>query len=128
MLEVGLAQFFATASLYQLLSYDELSRRYAIYEALPREFWLLFGVVALTCAIVLVRARSWPILKSVAASVLAIQGALFATLYASYAGFYPSLLMWSLWTLLPIVVAATVATATYMCMPRRQSGPWLMRS
>ena len=125
-LEVGLAQFFATASLYQLFSYDELAQRYAVYQALPREFWLVFGIFALLCAIGLVRVRSSPIIKSIAASVLAVQGALFATLYASYSGFYPSLLMWSLWTLVPVVVAVFVATTTFSVIPERQSRPRLM--
>jgi len=42
-----------------------------------------------------------------------VQGVLFAGLYAYYAGFYPSLLMWSLWTLVPVIVAAFIAYARF---------------
>jgi hypothetical protein len=110
-LQVLLALFFTMGAVNQLFNYDELTKRYVVYKALPRKFWVVYGIVSLLCALGLVLTKAGPLVTPIAALVLAVQGALFARLYAYHAGFYPSLLMWSLWTLGPVIVAAFIAYA-----------------
>jgi hypothetical protein len=70
-------------------------------------------VSALLCARALVLTKVWRLATPIAAVVLAMQGVLFAGVYAHYAGFQPSLAMWSLWTLGPVVIAAFIAYARF---------------
>jgi DoxX-like family len=112
-LQVVLALFFTMASLNQLFDYDKLAQQYAIYKALPQGFWVVYGVIALLCALGLVLTKVWPLATPIAAIVLAVQGVIFAGLYAHYAGFQPSFLMWSLWTLGPVIMAAFIAYARF---------------
>lgn len=115
-LQVVLALFFTMASVNQLFNYDKLAQQYVIYRTLPQGFWVVYGIVALLCALGLVLTKAGPLVTPIAALVLAMQGALFAGLYAYYAGFEPSLLMWSLWTLSPVIMAAFIAYARFPAM------------
>ncbi|HEV2677132.1 MAG TPA: DoxX family protein [Aliidongia sp.] len=108
-LQVALALFFCMASMNQLFSYAKLSQQFAIYKALPQGFWVVYAIVALFGALGLVLTSVWPVATPIAAATLAVQGLVFAALYARYAGFRPSVLMWGLWTLGPVVVAAFIA-------------------
>ena len=110
-LQVLLALFFTMASVNQLFNYDKLAQQYVIYRDLPHGFWVVYAIVALLCAAGLVLTKAGPLVTPIAAVVLAVQGLIFAGLYAHYAGFYPSFLMWSLWTLGPVIVAAFIAYA-----------------
>ncbi|HEV8021935.1 MAG TPA: DoxX family protein [Candidatus Lustribacter sp.] len=108
-LQVVLALFFTMASANQLFNYDQLARQYAIYRALPQGFWAIYAIVALSCAAGLVLTKVWPQVTPISALILVVEGVVFAGLYAYYAGFAPSVLMWSLWTLGPVIVAAFIA-------------------
>lgn len=112
-LQVVLALFFTMASVNQLFNWDKLAQQYVIYGALPQGFWIVYATVSLLCALGLVLTKVWPPVTASAALVLAVQGVLFPGLYAYYAGFYPSLLMWSLWTLVPVIVAVFIAYARF---------------
>jgi hypothetical protein len=112
-LQVGLALFFTMASVNQLFNYNTLAEQFIIYRVLPQGFWIVYAIVALMCALGLVLTRVTPMVTPVAALVLAVQGAVFAGLYAYHAGFLPSVLMWGLWTLGPVIVAAFIASARF---------------
>jgi hypothetical protein len=112
-LQVTLALFFAMASMNQLFNYPKLSQQFEIYRALPRAFWAVYAVVALCGAVGLVLTSFWPLATPVAAAMLALQGLIFAGLYARFAGFKPSVLMWGVWTLGPVVIAAFIAYARF---------------
>jgi hypothetical protein len=110
---VVLALFFTMASVNQLFNYEKLAQQYAIYKVLPQGFWVAYGIVSLLCAVGLVLTNAGPLVTPIAALVLAVQGVIFAGLYAYYAGFHPSVLMWSLWTVGPVIVAAFIAYARF---------------
>lgn len=112
-LQVILALFFGLASINQLFNFDNLSEQYLIYRNLPHGFWVGYAIVSLVCVIGLLITRVWPQATPIAASVLAVQGLVFAGLYAYHAGFQPSLLMWAAWTLVPVILAAFVAYARF---------------
>jgi hypothetical protein len=112
-LQVALALFFAMAAVQQLFNYDKLTEQFAIYKALPRPFWVGYAIISLACAVGLVLTMVSPVITPIAALVLTVQGLIFASLYAHYAGFRPSFAMWAGWTLSPVVVAAFIAYARY---------------
>jgi hypothetical protein len=124
-LQVALALFFTMASVNQLFNYGYLAQQYVIYRAMPQGFWAVYAIVALACAVGLVLTKAAPRVTPIAALVLAVQGLLFAGLYAYYAGFNPSFLMWSLWTLGPVIVAAFIAYAR-LSSTRKPSGQTLV--
>ena len=112
-LQAALAAFFAMAALQQLFNYDKLTEQFAIYKAVPRPFWVGYALISLACALGLVLTVAGPMVTPVAAAVLAVQGLIFAGLYAHYAGFRPSFAMWAGWTLTPVAVAAFIAYGRY---------------
>ena len=112
-LQVLLALFFTMGAVNQLFNYRKLARQYIVYRAVPRGFWAIYGSVALVCALGLIMTKVVPLATPVAAVILAVQGAIFAGLYARHAGFRPSFAMWSLWTVSPVVIAAFVAYARF---------------
>ena len=111
-----LALLFAAGSVQQLFTYDKLAGQYAIYKALPQAFWIGYAVVAILCCLGLLLTRVWPIATPIAATVLAVQGVIFASLYAYHAGFQPSFAMWAAWTLGPVAIAAFIAYARFSSM------------
>ena len=111
--QVFLALFFALASLQQLFNFEKLAREYAIYRAVPRGFWTGYGIVSLLCAVGLVLTDVWPLVTPIAALVLAVQGVAFAALYAHHAGFRPTFVKWSLWTLGPVALSVFIAYARF---------------
>ena len=115
-LQVLLALLFAMGSVQQLFNYDKLAGQYAIYKALPQPFWIGYAIVAVLCCLGLVLTRVWPIATPVAATILAVQGVIFAGLYAYHAGFQPSFMMWAAWTLGPVAVAAFIAYGRFASM------------
>ncbi|HEV2267980.1 MAG TPA: DoxX family protein [Steroidobacteraceae bacterium] len=108
-----LALFFASASLQQLFNFEKLARQYPIYRAVPRRLWIGYAVVSLSCAVGLVLTDVWPLVTPIAALILAVQGLAFAALYAYHAGFRPTFVMWSLWTLGPVALATFIAYARF---------------
>jgi len=108
-LQIVLALFFTMGAAQKLFNYQNIAEQYAIYKALPQGFWVGYAIVSLLCALGLVLTKVAPAITPIAAVVLAVQGIIFASLYAHYAGFRPSVLMWGLWTLGPVVIAAFIA-------------------
>lgn len=118
-LQVVLALFFTMASMNQLFNYEKLAQQYAIYKALPQGFWIVYAIVSLLCALGLVLTKVAPPVTPLAAMILVVQGLIFAALYAHYAGFQPSFMMWSTWTLGPVVVAAFIAYARFSALAQQ---------
>ena len=115
-LQVMLALFFTMGAVQQLFNYDKISKQYVIYKVLPRGFWAGYGSLTLLCALGLILTMVWPLVTPIAALILAVQGAFFAGLYAYHAGFRPSFLMWALWTVVPVAVAAFISYATFSAL------------
>lgn len=109
--QVLLALFFGSASVQQLFNFEKLAHQYPIYRDVPRGFWIGYGIVSLLCAVGLVLTRVWPLVTPIAALILALQGLVFAALYAYHAGFRPTFVKWSLWTLGPVALATFIAYA-----------------
>src|SRR4029453_3187842 len=112
-LQVFLALFFTMAAANQLFNYQKLTEQYAIYKALPQPFWVVWAIISILCALGLVLTIIAPQATPIAALVLAVQGAIFAGLYAYHAGFRPTFAMWAMWTLGPVIVAAFIAYARF---------------
>lgn len=108
-----LALFFTMGAVQQLFNFDTISKQYVIYRVLPRAFWAVYGSVTLLCALGLLLSPVWALATPIAASVLVVQGAVFAGLYAYHSGFRPSFLMWALWTVTPVILAAVIAYARF---------------
>jgi len=115
-LQVMLALLFAAGSVQQLFTYDRLAEQYPIYKALPQAFWAVYAIIAILCCLGLLLTRVWPIATPIAATVLVVQGVIFAALYAYHAGFQPSFAMWAAWTLGPVAVAAFIAYGRFASM------------
>jgi len=112
-LQVVLALFFTMAAVNQLFNYNKLTEQFAIYQAVPRAFWVGYAIISLLCAVGLVVTMLAPGITPIAALILAVQGSIFAGLYAYHAGFRPSVLMWGLWTVGPVVIALFIAWARF---------------
>jgi len=108
-LQVVLALYFGMAAVNQLFNYDKLVQQYAIYKDLPQGFWIVYGIVALLCAIGMFLTKAGRLITPISALVLTVQAILFAGLVARYDGFGPSVFAWAFWTLVPAIVAAFIA-------------------
>jgi hypothetical protein len=108
-LQIVLALLYTIASLNQLFNFKNIAQQYAVYRDLPQGFWIAYAIVTLLCVLGLLLTKVGRLVTPIAALVLAVQGILFAWLYAHDAGFYPSVLMWGIWTLGPVIIAAFIA-------------------
>lgn len=112
-IQILLAIFFTLGAANQLFNYDRIAEQYIVYRSVPQLFWIVYASIALLCTLGLVMTKVWPLGTAIAALVLAVQGTLFAGLYAYHAGFEPSFVLWAFWTLTPVVLASFVAWARF---------------
>ena len=108
-LQIMLVLLIGMGSVNQLFNFEDISRQYAPYKALPRTFWTAYAIIALACAIGLLSTRISPKITAIAAMVFFAQSLAFAAIYAHSAGFKPSIAMWAVWTLGPAAVAGFIA-------------------
>jgi hypothetical protein len=103
-LQIVLALLILMGSANQLFNYDAIAQLYPVYKEVPHAFWIIYAIVALAGAAGLVLTKALPRATPIAALVLAIEGIIFAVLYAKYDGFVPNVAAWALWTLVPVAL------------------------
>ena len=113
-LQVVLAMYLSMGAVNQLFNYDKLKQQYVIYQALPQGFWVVYGTITLLCALGLFLTKAGRLITPIAALVLALESVLFVGVYAHFAQFSLSLLIWGG---VPAIVAAFIAYARFSIKP-----------
>jgi len=86
-LQILTALLYAASGFMKLFMFDKVSKDVPSFGALPRQGWMLLGVVELVCMVGLIvpGAFHWhPMLTVVAASVLAIESLIFIGVHLKY--------------------------------------------
>ena len=71
----------------KLFMFDKISGKVPSFGALPRQAWMLLGILELVCVVGLIIPavlRRWPALAGVAAAVLALESLVFIWVHVKY--------------------------------------------
>ena len=81
------ALLYAASGVMKVFMFDKISADVPSFGALPRQMWMLLGIVELVCVIGLIvpMALNWhPELTAVAAAVLAVESLVFIGVHVKY--------------------------------------------
>jgi len=81
------AFLFAASGVMKVFMFDQISDEVAAFGALPRQVWLVLGIIELCCVVGLIAPgafRWYPILTVIAAGVLAMENLVFVWVHVQY--------------------------------------------
>jgi len=94
-LQAFAALVYGSSGTMKIFMFDKISAEVPSFGALPREVWMVLGILELVCTVGLIvpGAAHWrPVLTVVAATVLAIESLVFIWVHVKY-GETPSIIM-----------------------------------
>ena len=81
------ALLYGASGTMKLFMFDKISGKVPSFGALPRQAWMLLGILELVCVVGLIIPavlRRWPALAGVAAAVLALESLVFIWVHVKY--------------------------------------------
>ncbi len=105
-LQVLAALLYAASGIMKVFMFDRISKDVRSFDALPRQAWVVLGIVELTCTVGLIipAALRWhPALTVIAAAVLAIESIVFVWVHAQYHEIAPIVLSGTLGLFLVLI-------------------------
>ena len=94
-LQILAALVYTASGVMKVFLFDKVSKDVRSFDALPRQVWMVLGIVELICTVGLIvpAALHWqPVLTVVAATILAIESLVFIGVHAKYREVTPIIL------------------------------------
>lgn len=91
-LQVLAALLYGASGVMKVFMFDQISADVRTFDALPREAWMVLGILELVCTVglILPAALRWlPVLTVVAATALALESLVFIWVHAKYGEIMP---------------------------------------
>jgi hypothetical protein len=94
-LQVLGALLYGSSGVMKVFMFDKISKDVPSFGALPREAWMILGILELVCTVGLIvpaALRWWPLLTILAAAILAVESLVFVGVHVKYREVTPMIL------------------------------------